>query len=222
MKRPSTARWRRFLVLIGALVVGLAPAVAAPTVAAADGPFSPFCWVRTENGVYVRVFCRPIQIQLVRWPDWPECPQCGLTFLWREYPAVLPESVENSINETIVSGLVTLGQAAAATNPSSREGLRAEAMRMFTAAARSSLGTWLSLQGVGVADPVTNTIDTTPQQWHSWLQAAGQNVADGMVLLKQYLQSPVGLPAPAALLARAAAEFDAAYTGLSQQVVIYG
>lgn len=223
MKRTSTARWRRFLLIIGALVIGLTPAVAVPaTAAATDFGSGLFCYYFTQDGRIVRYLCRPLPILQVQWPPWPPDPcRCGPVFLWRDDP-VLPESIENGISQGIVSGLTTLGQAAAATSQPSRDGYRAEAMRIFTTVARSSLGSRLTLQQVGLANPANNTFDPTPQQWHSWFGAAGQNVADGMALLKQYLQSPPSAPAPAALLAMATAQFDEAYIGLSQQVVIDG
>jgi hypothetical protein len=219
MKRTSTARWRRFLLIIGALVIGLTPAVAVPTTAAATNFGSgPFCYYFTQDGRIVRYLCRPLVMEYIQWPG-DGCRPCGPVLIWREAP-VLPESIENGISQGIVSGLTTLGQAAAATSQQSRDGLRAEAMRIFTTVARSSLGSRLGLQQVGLANPANNTLDATPQQWHSWFRAAGENVADGMALLKQYLQSPAGLPASAALLTAATTQFDEAYTGLSQQVVI--
>jgi hypothetical protein len=224
MKRISNVRWRRFLLIIGALVIGLTQAVAAPTTAAAtDFNSGQFCYFVIQNRVIVRVICRPLFIQVaVQWPRPPDpCRPCGPAFLWRDDP-VLPESIENSISQGIVSGLTVLGQAAAATSQPSRDAFRAEAMRTFTNVARNSLGTRLSLQQVGLANPANNTFDPTPQPWSSWFGAAGQNVADGMALLKQYLQSPAGVPAPAALLAMATAQFDEAYIGLSEQVVIEG
>ena len=224
MKRTSTARWRRFLLIIGALVIGLTPAVAVPTTAAATNFSSGlFCYYFTLDGRIVRYLCRPLPILQVQWPPVPPtgCPPCGPVFIWRDDP-VLPESIENGISQGIVSGLTVLGQAAAAASQPSRDGLRAEAMRIFTNVARSSLGARLSLQQVGLANATNNTLDASPQQWHSWFGAAGENVADGMALLKQYLQSPPSLPASAALLAMATTQFDEAYTGLSQQVVIDG
>jgi hypothetical protein len=221
MKRPSTVRWRRFLVLIGALVIGLTSAVAAPTVASAGPIGRPFCFPVIQFGRIIRWECPPVLVRKL-WPPDGGCPPCGQAFLWREDPLVLPETIQNSISQGIVAGLSMLGQAAAATSQQSRDGFRAEAMRIFTNVARSSLGTRLSLQQVGLANPVNNTFDPTPQPWHSWLSAAGQNIADGMAMLQLYLQSPVGLPAPAALLAMATAQFDDAYTGISEQVVITG
>lgn len=225
MKRTSTARWRRFLLIIGALVMGLTPAVVAPTTAAATNFSSGlFCYYFTQDGRIIRYLCRPLPILQVQWPPIPPpegCPPCGPVFIWRD-DAVLPESIENGISQGIVSGLTMLGQAAAATSQPSRDGYRAEAMRTFTNVARSSLRSQLSLQQVGLANLANNTFDPTARQWHSWFSAAGQNVADGMALLKQYLQSPPSVPAPAALLAMATAQFDEAYTGLSLQVVIEG
>jgi hypothetical protein len=221
MKRTSTIRWRRFLLILGALVIGLTQAVAVPTSATADPLRSPFCYPVIQNGLIVRVVCPPLLVRRMWWLD-PECRRCGLAFLWREDPLVLPESIENSVSQGIVSGLTMLGQAAAATSQPSRDAFRAEAMRVFTDVARSSLGTRLSVGQIGVADPVNNTFDPTPGAWNSWFGAAGRNVADGMAMLKLYLQSPAGAPAPAALLAMATARFDDAYTGLSEQVVIAG
>ncbi|HYQ61996.1 hypothetical protein [Actinophytocola sp.] len=221
MKRTSTIRWRRFLLIMGALVIGLTQAVAAPTGATADPVRSPFCYEVTQNGLIVRVLCPPLLVRRMFWPG-QDCPPCGPAILWREDPLVLPESVENSINQGIVSGLSVLGQAAAATSQPSRDAFRAEAMRMFTNVARSSLGTRLSVQQVGLADPVHNTFDPTPRAWNSWVGAAGRNVADGIAMLQLYLQNPAGAPAPGVLLAMAAARFDDAYTGLSEQVVIAG
>lgn len=225
MKRPSTTRWRRFLLIIGALVIGLTPAVAAPTTAAATHFSSGlFCYYFTQDGRIVRYLCRPLMIEVARqWPPIPpdDCRPCGPVFIWREDP-FLHDSIENSISQGIVSGLAVLGQAAASTSQPTRDGLRAEAMRIFTNVARSSLGSRLSLQQVGLANPANNTVDLAARQWHSWFAAAGQNVADGMALLKQYLQSPPSAPPPAGLLAMATTQFDEAYVGLSQQVVIEG
>ncbi|NJM83703.1 MAG: hypothetical protein HC844_15685 [Tabrizicola sp.] len=104
-----------------------------------------------------------------------------------------------------MSGLAVLGEAAATTSQPTRDGLRAEAMRIFTTVARSSLGSQLTLHQVGLANPVNNTVDLTVRPWHSWFAAAGRNVAEGMALLKQYLQSPPSAPPPAGLLAMATA-----------------
>ncbi len=213
------------MLIVGALVMGLTPAVAAPATAVAD-PFGYglFCYRITQDGRIERYLCRPLVIEVAReWPPVPPdgCLSCGPTFIWREDP-LLPDSIENSVSQGIVSGLTVLGQAAASTSQPTRDSLRAEAMRIFTNVARSSLGSRLTLQQVGLANPANNTVDLTARQWHSWFAAAGQNVADGMALLKQYVQSPPSLPPPAGLLAMATAQFDDAYTGLSRQVVIEG
>ena len=225
MKRTPTTRWRRFLLILGALVIGVTPAVATPASAGPVGfGHGLFCYDITQDGRIVRYLCRPLKIELqLRWPPIPPdgCLSCGPVFLWREDP-VLPDSIENSVRQGIVSGLTVLGEAAASTSQPTRDSLRAEAMRIFTTVARSSLGSRLTLQQVGLANPANNTVDLTARQWHSWFAAAGQNVADGMALLKQYLQSSPALPPPAGLLAMATARFDEAYLGLSQQVVIEG
>src|ERR1041384_6843496 len=132
MKRTSTSRWRRFLLILGALVIGMTPAVAAPaTATTTDFGYGLFCYEFLPDGRIVRYICRPLKIELQQqWPPIPpdDCPPCGPVFIWREDP-LLPISIRNGINQGIVSGLTSLGLAAAATSQPTRDGYRAEAMR---------------------------------------------------------------------------------------------
>ncbi|NJM83704.1 MAG: hypothetical protein HC844_15690 [Tabrizicola sp.] len=75
--------------IIGALVIGLTPAVAVPATAAATNFGSGvFCYYFTQDGRIVRYLCRPLKIELVRqWPIPPDgCLSCGPMFMWREDP----------------------------------------------------------------------------------------------------------------------------------------
>ncbi len=234
MMLMSTVKRRWLTPIVGALVIGLAltsPGLAGAGLAGGAAPAAPasgpvgvnggstiICYPVIVNGVIVRIICRPVRVLVEFKPPCP--PLCGPTFGWRHDPRVLPESTENLINEMIVAGLAGLGDAAAAADPYTRTRLRDQALGVFMSAARYSRYTRLSPQQVGLASTSDNSLDPRPEPWHSWVGAAGEDIAQGMAYLKLAILAPPSAGNPYQRLA--AAEFDEAYTEFSQQRVIAG
>lgn len=232
MTMTSTVGRRWFAPVIGALVIGLALTFAAPAGAAPISPSGSAAGAGAVINPAYSEICFPIKVG--RWIVGWEChriyvdrrldllcpPRCGPGFDLTNDPLILPESVENRINQLIGLGMSKLGDAAATTNPTTRATLRRQAIDAFTTAAQSSLNTRLILRQVGVASAADNSYDTRPAAWHTWARAAGQDIADGMAYLKQYLTTPPTVSNP--YLYFATAQFDEAYTEFSQQRVIAG
>ncbi len=232
MTMTSTGGRRWFAPVIAALVIGLALIFAAPAGSAPISPsgsaagagavinpaYTEICFPVKVGGLIVQWKCYRIYVY---WPlNLPCPPRCGPGFDLTNDPFILPESVENRINELIGLGMSKLGDAAATTDPTTRATLRRQAIDAFTTAAQSSVNTRLTLRQVGVASAADNSYDTRPAAWHTWAQAAGQDIADGMAYLKQYLTTPPTVSNP--YLHFATAQFDEAYTEFSQQRVIAG
>lgn len=229
MSRTSIIHRRAVAALVVALALSLAwpagPAGAGPgPVGAGHGPIgiakmpSPSCYLVKSNGFIVQIVCPPL---LVDYPVNIECPpRCGPAFDWGYDPAILSQGVENMVSERIVAGLVALGNAGAAIDPGARATYRSQAMSAFTMAARYSVNTRQVLRQVGLGSTYDNAFDPQPVPWHSWVQAAGEDIAAGMAYLKQYLTAPATFANP--WLPLATAKFDEAYAEFSQQQVIFG
>ncbi|MBB5803669.1 hypothetical protein F4560_003437 [Saccharothrix ecbatanensis] len=172
------------------------------------------CWPVVMNG-RVQFVCeeilvhRPLDLIL-------GCPQCGLTYVWRQEPAVFPQ-VENRIAELVVDGIRLFGEAAHTADPVVSAGLRDEAMNALTTVASLSGRSTMLLRQAGVGGP---TRDFSPRPDLPWLTSAATDVLDGIGLLK----SSFAGPSPGAPGARDKArwQFEKAYAQLSQQQVYPG
>jgi hypothetical protein len=172
---------------------------------------SKLCWPIWQDG-QVKIYCVDIQVE---WPwEWYlECYVCGAGIDWSHDP-VIREDLESLVSEEIVTGLQTLGAAEFTRDPAQRAKLENEALNTFTAAARHSGKSAIKPGTTGMADPTKNTL--TPAGF-VWLDAAAQDVADGITLLQRSIADPTAAPR---LRALAAAEFAEAYDELSQQKAI--
>lgn len=204
---------RTAFALIGMLALSVVAAIGPATEASAAPYMSKLCWLDWSNG-QLKVYCVDIEV-VWPWDKYTECWMCGLSFDWQHDP-VIREDLEAAVGQQVVNGIDKLGAAEFTRDVTLRAQLRAEAMSAFTAAARYGGGSAMSMQSTGVANMERNTYEPDP---HPWTLAAGADIVDGVALLQRSFEDPVNA---GRLRALAAAQFDEAYTELSQQRVIEG
>ena len=184
-----------------ALVLGLAtPAQADPPrlegyvlVDSSPGALTGWWWVDEMEGIIGCIWC-------LHWVD-------------LHTSHVLPEHADKQLHAAVVTGLGKLGEARVATDPAVRARLRAEALELFTVAARALGDASVRLGAAGYYDPRTGATVVTGT---AWLAAAGTDVGNGLTLLQRSFADPS--PQPWRRLATAA--FDEAYTQIATKRVI--
>jgi hypothetical protein len=201
--------------LIGVLALSAVAAFGPAREADAAPYVSPFCWHDWSSG-HLEVHCVDIEV-VWPWDEYIDCWMCGLSLEWEHDPVIRVE-LEAVVGEQVVKGVGKLGQAEFTRDAALRSRLRAEAMDAFTAAARYSGESTMSVEAIGTADPAKNTFRADPQP-EPWSVAAGVDIADGVALLQRSFEDPANA---ARLRSLAAAQFDEAYDELSQQRVIGG
>jgi len=209
----NSAGWLRRAAfgLVGVLTMSVVAAFG-PVQQASAAPYtSKLCWLDTSSG-QLKIYCVDIEV-VWPWDKYFECWMCGLAFDWQHDP-VIREELEAVVGQQTVQGIAKLGQAQFTKDAAVRSRLRTEAMNAFTAAARYSGQSTMSMQATGAANPERNTFEPDP---HPWSVAAGADIADGVALLQRSFADPTNA---ARLRSLATAQFDEAYAELSQQQAI--
>lgn len=200
---------KRIAIVLAALVATALGGLAAATPAQADPP-------RLEG--YVAITPYGDKLQVWYWIDQMEgiigCPKCLHWFDFKKSEELHVEQ-EIALNGGITAGLGALSEAHVATDPRTRDRLRAEALAHFTAASRALGRASLSAGPVGYYDPAK---DATVETGSEWLAAADQDVVDGIALLQEALARPGQVP----WLEAAVAQFDEAFQEISTKKAIGG
>jgi hypothetical protein len=179
-------------------VATVVAAVASLTVPVAPAQAGPDPSVTTWCNDHPLV-CEPVRVLLTRCP-----PFCLVDIWWRwRWPPEHPDWVR-LLNEDIATGMRQLG-----------DGSRAAALSSFQAASNLVTFSQLAVDQVGRINPENNQFE--PQSI-PWMQAAGEDIVDGIT----FLQLGRANPQAGGYTALAAAQFDEAYTEFSQQRVISG
>ncbi|MET0233474.1 MAG: hypothetical protein ABW224_02425 [Kibdelosporangium sp.] len=203
-----------FLRRLALVLAGLLTLTVVTSGQAQAGPHhGKLCWPVWTNG-QLKIICVDIQVQWP-WDKYLECHMCGVGIDWSHDP-VVRDDLEGIIGAEIVTGLSLLGDASFTRDPAQAAKLRDEALGAFTTAARLNDKSTMRVGAAGIADPVKNTFE---QAGFTWLNAAGDDVADGVSLLQRSFSDPAAAPR---LRAAAIAQFDEAYKELSHQEVIGG
>jgi hypothetical protein len=178
-----------------AAVVAAVASLTGPVAPAQAGPdplFAPWC-----NDP--PLICRPVKVPIIHCP-----PFCPVDIWWRwRWPPEHPDWML-LLNEEIATSMQQLG-----------DGSRAAALNSFQAASNLVTFNQLAVDQVGRINPDNNQFEPQPIPW---LQAAGEDIVDGIT----FLQLGRANPQAGGYTALAAAQFDEAYTEFSQQRVISG
>ncbi|TCO62722.1 hypothetical protein [Actinocrispum wychmicini] len=206
--------WLRGIAFLLAGLLGMTSFVAPTREASAGGQTLICWWVWSWPHHRWELHCR-VELVYLPYEERGGCLPCGLKVNYREDPAVDPDTL-GRIDQSVVAGLVGLGDAEFSQDPARRGKLRDAALTSFTDAAQAAGQSTLRLDSVGIANPERNTYeprDIAP------LAASGGDVADGIALLQRSFADPKNA---AQLRAAAVAQFDEAYQELSRHVVIQG
>jgi hypothetical protein len=177
-----------------ATVVAAVASLTVPVAPAQAGPDPFTTWCDDSPRV-----CAQVHVQIVLCP--PLC-LVDLWWWWR-WPPEHPDWVR-LLNEEIATGMRQLG-----------DGSRTAALNSFQAASTLVTINQLAVGQVGRINPENNQFEPQPIPW---LQAAGEDIVDGITFLQLGRTSQQ----PASYTMLAAAQFDEAYTEFSQQRVISG
>jgi len=174
--------WPRGIAFVLVGLLGLVSFVIPHREASAD-PHPYPCWWEwvqsSSSGTWHRqLHCEPLQVKK-EFLDLGGCPPCGWQIDWKQ-EIESPDWVTR-VNSGIGQGLVNLGRAAFATNPTEQANFRSAALNSFGLAAFNLHGSRLSINAVGVGDPQRNTF--APRQL-PWLTAAANNIVGGIQTLQ--------------------------------------
>lgn len=142
------------------------------------------------------------------------CPRCVHWLDFRAERKLTPQQ-EVAVKGGIMAGLGQLSEATVAPDARTRDQLRADALAQFSSAARALGGLGLRAGPVGYYNPDKGVTVTTGA---AWLNAADQDIVDGIGLL----QSSFGTTRPQGLVASAVAEFDQAFAQISAKKALAG
>ena len=169
---------RRLTIVLATLVAMTLGGLATATPAQADPP-------KLEVEGYVAITPYGDKFEIWYWIDQMEgiigCIKCLHWFDFKKTEELHVEQ-EIELNGGITAGLGKLSEAHVATDPRTRDRLRAEALAHFTAASRALGRASLEAGPVGYYDPEK---DATVETGSEWLAAADQDIVDGITLLQR-------------------------------------